>query len=47
MYLVDANILVYSTDEESEHHVAAWGQIIAFRLASAGWWSSLLCRWPV
>jgi uncharacterized protein len=23
MYLVDANILVYSTDEDSEHHVAA------------------------
>ena len=23
MYLVDANILIYSTDEDSEHHVAA------------------------
>src|SRR5260370_3634801 len=23
MYLVDANILVYSTDEDSEHHAAA------------------------
>ena len=25
MYLVDANILVYSTDEGSEHHAAARG----------------------